>query len=222
MQYLNKAASRVTSSLKQSSLSKYIACAVHPHVWHISSRVQGTTWETHENCRVEEAAFQFWKCEFPHQVSQCKWEVMHDLTNLVHSVCLAALQKSGTLSFAQESTCKGRVQFYVRNEGKIRIWKKCRGRKNKCVLYTTQVTNDMHTFMFIYKYKQKDSESLGESSTPQAYMVVSHKFLPRSNSCKDLALPDFNRLVLWDIWKDDQDLVWFKWPMTLKPKAQVI
>lgn len=106
--------------------------------------------------------------------------------------------------------------------GKIRIWKKCRGRKNKCILYTTHVTNDMHTFMFIYKYKQKDSESLGESSTPQAYMVVSHKFLPRSNSCKDLALPDFNRLVLWDIWKDDQDLVWFKWPMTLKPKAQVI
>lgn len=142
--------------------------------------------------------------------------------NLVHSVCLAALQKSGTMSFAQESNCKGRVQFYVRNEGKIRIWKKCRGRKNKCILYTTQVTNDMHTFMFIYKYKQKDSESLGESSTPQAYMVVSHKFLPRSNSCKDLALPDFNRLVLWDIWKDDQDLVWFKWPMTLKPKAQVI
>lgn len=87
---------------------------------------------------------------------------------------------------------------------------------------TTQVTNYMHTFMFTYKYKQKGSESLGESSTPQAYMVVSHKFLPKSNSSKDLALPDFNRLVLWDIWKDDQDLVWLKWLVTLKPKAHVI
>lgn len=54
---------------------------------------------------------------------------MHDLTNLVHSVCLAALQKSGTMSFAQESNCKGRVQFYVRNEGKSEFGKSAEGER---------------------------------------------------------------------------------------------
>jgi len=93
------------------------------------------------------------------------------------------------------------VWFYVQSKGKSEFGKTAE-RKRTNVFFTYNHTGNklhMHTFVFIYKYIQKGSESLSESAAPQAYMAITHKFLPRSCSCKDLALSNFNKLVSWDI-----------------------
>lgn len=138
MQYLNKAVFRATSSLKQPSLSKYIASAVHPPVQHISGREQGTTWGIHRGLGVAEAAFPFWKAwvPSPDKSVHVRWDTG---SRLFPSHPVQITEGSGTANFAQESVwkCRGRSGLELKwaMRGKIlkfAIWKNnscCRARK---------------------------------------------------------------------------------------------
>lgn len=163
MQYLNKAVFRATSSLKQSSLSKYIASAVRPPVRHISGREHGTTWGIHTGQGVTGTTFSFWKLGFPQQIHPCLWDKTQGL-NLFPSHPVRITKGSGTANFAQESVWKRggtqRVRTEAGNEGEmseVAIWKNnsCCGAREKMKTHTEfsihrTIDNYMHTYAYIH------------------------------------------------------------------------